>query len=68
VIPAKIDDAGHLRRGDRLLRGAILDQLHTDQQPLAANIADDLVAHQTAQPVEKVSPGRRRAVASCSAP
>src|SRR4029077_11907617 len=52
VISAKIDNAGDLRRVDRLLRGAIFDELHADKEALAANITDDLVAHQPAQPVE----------------
>jgi hypothetical protein len=33
-----------------------------DQQPLAAHVADDLVAHQAAQPVDQVGAGRGRAV------
>jgi hypothetical protein len=41
---------------------AVLDQFYGDQQPLAAHVADDLVAHQAAQPVDQVGAGRGRAV------
>ena len=61
-MAAKIDDAGDLCRTDRLFRGAIRYQLHTREEPLAADIADDLVVHQSSQPVEQVGAGRRRSV------
>ncbi len=58
----KSTTAADLRRVRRLLCGAVLDELDADQEPLAADVADRLVAHQSTCPVEEISADIRRPV------
>ena len=45
---AEVDNGGNLGGVSRLLGRAVLDQFYADQEPLAAHVAEDLVAHQAA--------------------
>src|SRR6185312_4014965 len=62
VLATEIDDAGDLRRPDWLLCCAILHQFDTQEQPLAADIADDLVPHEGAETIQQIGAGIRGAV------
>jgi hypothetical protein len=57
-VPAEVDNGGNLGGVSRLLGRTVLDQFYADQQPLAAHVADDLMAHRAAQPVAGKPPER----------
>jgi hypothetical protein len=54
VITAKVDDRLDLLRSDRLLLFASLHELYTNEQTLAAYIADPGMVHQRAKPIDQI--------------